>query len=754
MNKFTNKLFRKSVQLSPSQTAAINNNGANVSPILLGGGSGAYSSSGNLLSSSSTSSASAISNSTSTSFINYHRLPTIDFDQIFQSFLKEGEIVKSYYLVHCVLSRKGPSSSGNLQQQHSPKSWQPFFKKNSSPTFIVLCSSVLLLIDASAYPFTLLRRINRDELSELLIDSSDVGLFSIELNISKQAALQPHRINSIQNNMLYFSAATEKRDLLDQFEGSFVDAFKDLVSNGSLVIRRCNMLATEQQIQKKELKENVTKLLDELSLMGFSAQDLWDGDVDLKLFVSKVKEFIVLNGDDRFIVEFILPAGDGPDGVCKKVFRVPNNLSSKDIVHFLCTKIQQPNSHLYSLCTIKGREIQLDDNLSEYGLGSFFDKWQLCLVERGKVRRAGIFELEVHFPEAPEYQGKHQRIIEVDGYMPAIQLVKEIAKKMDIHKPHLYTVKMEPQQQAGSPSVILNDDEVLTKYGLGSRFRKCKLRLVAKKYPKASLDKQKIQSIIQDVVESSWKEYSERSKVVKEVRCREIIDHIIGIAVDECIRASALSMRIASLGVTGRLAMYKYLTQKEQEELNYYKMAGQKRLVDDAKDMIHNLTAVLGPSVHVDIDQDNDEKSMRVRIPPPPPPPILGFKNFKPKKPQTTNMDGSSSPSSIASSQSKSSQNLKNTGGNASLGGALDMSQILAMREKLKTAAPITKKEVDGPLSPDSILKSVKLRGVNQPPPAQQIHVTNSKETNELMLKLQKRNAVVQSQDAEELGDF
>lgn len=282
------------------------------------------------------------------------------------------------------------------------------------------------------------------------------------------------------------------------------------------------MLGTVDQSHKKEFKDFVNQTLDEMSMFGFTAQDLWEGNADLKFWVDKIKHKIVLNNDERFVVEFVLPEIlNENNSVYKRIYRVPNDISIKDITNFLCIKTQTiQDSSIYTLSTIKGKELDGDDCLADYGLGSFFDNWQLVLVERGKTRRAGIFNLEVHFPDNPEYRGRYHRVLELDGYMTASKLVKYIGEQMDIAKSHLYCIRLDlilnsnpnsspllsssPSSSSSSSSsnhhiisssnttptsIILEDDDYLTTHGLGSKFLKCKLKLLPKKFPKPSKDK-------------------------------------------------------------------------------------------------------------------------------------------------------------------------------------------------------------------------------------------------------------------------
>eukprot|EP01133_Synstelium_polycarpum_P015970 gene15970-18989_t len=388
-----------------------------------------------------------------------------------------------------------------------------------------------------------------------------------------------------------------------------------------------------------------------------------------------------------------------------------------------------------------GKDIDQNDMLSDYGLGSFFDNWQLCLVERGSQRKAGLFEVEVHFPDTPEYKGRTQRIIKVDGYMPAEQVVKFVASQMDIDKPHLFSLRMDPPSPPGMtlPPYLVEDSDYLSKHGLGSRYRKCKLKLYPKKFPKASSDRQQ---------KSSFKLFQERKQHKKVMACKEIVDFMIDTAVHECIRASTLGVRMASLSVIGRAAMYKFLVQKEQEEFNHFKIIGQKRLADEAKDQMHSLMLLSGPSTYINLDREQEEEenksTLQMRVPPPPPPPMLGFKNFKPKRLET-----SVSPSILSTTG-----NSKVSGGNATLANALDMNQILNMRGKLRNTILVDKKDTTKfEETNELVLRPVKLRTNAQH--NIQVNMTNAKDTNELMQKFQKRNATVQSQssDAEELGD-
>ncbi|EFA76782.1 hypothetical protein PPL_09533 [Heterostelium album PN500] len=738
MNKF-NKLFRKSVQLTPQQqqqlqgSPPLTSSSSSLSTLQNHGGGGGHLtssvSSPNLLSSlansggSSSGSSASISSSASTSFSSYQKLPLIDFDQLFLQFLTESDILRCCFLVHSISTGKKIS-----------KSWQPFSKKNSNAAFLLVCSRFLLVIDASTQPLTLQRRLPISDLKEMLIDSSDVGLFSIQLNKEQFDKQHNHPLPST----LYFSTGSEKREYQDQIVAALEEVTKEYFLHehkGGFVVRRCNMLSGEQTEQKKELKDAVLLVLDELSLMGFTGQDLWDGDVDLKLWVDKIRHLIKPNNDERFVVEFVLPdSAYDTSGVCKKVFRVPNNISIKEI--------QIQNSNDYTLCTIKGREVDPEDTLLDYGLGSLFDNWQLCLTERGKVRKAGLFELEVHYPEIPEFAGRFHRITVVDGYQPAEVVVKNLGKEMEIGKPHLFSIKLETPSGVQYPQ----DHEFLTKYGLGSKFRKCKLKLIPKKFPKASSNRQQnyniTKSIMDDIIENAYHEMAERSELKKKMVCKEIMDWMIDIAVEECVRASTLTVRMASLSSISRAAMYKFLVVKEQEDINHYKIAGQKRAADDAKDLIHGLMHLSGPSAFINLENQQEAPSLQVRVPPPPPPPILGFQNFKKR------LDTVTPPI-----QEK--QSTRVGGGNSNMANVLDMNQILNMRGKLKATQQPTKKDEKEDAkfdeSQELVLKSVKLR----PTANGQIPVTNSKETTELMQKLQKRNAAVQSflVEAEDLGD-
>eukprot|EP01132_Coremiostelium_polycephalum_P009181 gene9181-11255_t len=747
MNKF-NKIFRKSVQLPSPQ----NNSGTTSS-------------------SSSSSSYQPITPSNSS--------PTL-----ISPSGAEGDEVKVYFLVHSILSKKGPSS-GNLLHghHHNQKSWQPFFKKNSFPSFLIICKKTLIILDASTHPFVLHRRISLMEIKEVLFDTSEIGLFSIELSSN-----QPQRIDPSLQSILYFSVGVEKRDLQDQIMSSMEDILKEYFINehktGAVTIKKCNMLGDVDQQHKNSIKNHINELLDEMSLMGISAQDLWEGNIDLKYWVDKIKDFIVLNNDERYVVEFVLPdSAYDTSGMCKKIFRVPNNVTIREITHFLCSRIQIQDSSKYTLATIKGTEVNENDILADYGLGSFFDNWQLFLVEKGKVTRGGTFDLEVHFPDSSEFQGRHHRILSLDAYMPSSKIVKYIGSQMDIPKSHLYAIKLEiplssmtsstsvtggstattsstatsttpapatvsttttaPQTQPGY--IVLEDDEYLSTHGLGSKFRKCKLKLVPKKFPKASFDKQKnlnvVKSILDDMVQDSWKEYYERKNLLKYMKCKEIVDFVVETAVLECIRASTLSVRLASLGIVGRTAMYKLLAQKEQEEINYYKMAGQKKVSDDAKDLIYNLTPLMGPSSNVNIDVesvDPNAPKMRSAPPAPPPPPPPGFKGTKLKSTST----------STTTAPKMDVQKLINTGVSTNI---VDMNQILGMRGKLRS----TKREEIDPNTEDKnekkALANFTLRNVKSL--KQEPSVVVATETNELMLKLQKRHALANGNEAEELGD-
>ncbi|KAF2071733.1 hypothetical protein CYY_006957 [Polysphondylium violaceum] len=829
MNKF-NKIFRKSVQISPSDLNNLQQqqqqqqqpygSGLNNSTGNLGSTSGASASkpphpvtlsssnsSPNLIhnnsnnnnnnsprgggsyinhsASSSSSIAGSVSNSQSNLYGQHQSLPLIDFDVIFGSFVKDGDTVKNYFLVHSVLSRKGPTStsSGNLlspnQQQQQPhmKSMLPFYKKNSFACFLVICKRSLLVIDATTYPFSVSKRIPYGDIKEILFDTSEVGFFSIELNSPSSSQQQKNdrsnsngsnRSNSngsqqqLQkidtNNIYYFTTGCEKKEILDQVSLTLDEAMRD---NNNLVVKKSDIFGSVDQSYKKDLKQKVNELLDDISLYGFTDQDLWEGNADLKYWVSKIKDNVILNNDERFVIDFILPQlALETIGSLKKNFRVPNNISIREITHFLCSKLQIPDHTLYTLATIKGGELNQDDILADYGVGSFFDNWQLCLVEIGKSRKAGLFNVEVHFPETHEFQGRYHRILELDGYLCASKLMLYIGQQMDIKKAHLYAIKLEILSNSSgmlsvTSSKILEDTDYLTTHGLGSKFLKCRLKLMPKKFPKASKDKQKNMSItlsiIDDIVDNAWGIYNERKAVKSQVLCEAIVNSIIDNVYLECKRASTLTQRIASLSAVGRAAMYKLLTQKEQEDINFFKVDGQKKTANEAKDLINSLTPLTGPSM--DLTLEEEKTGLQVRVPPPPPPPILGFKNFKPKK-ETT--------SSSSSSHSSSGGGMVRA--SMAPGASIDMNQILGMRGKLRAT---TKKE-DGDQSTaaatggekDKKIIHFTLRNTKDIKPASSLNSSASnaaaaKETNELMLKLQKRHAAVNAimTDAEDLGD-
>ncbi|KYQ90269.1 hypothetical protein DLAC_08872 [Tieghemostelium lacteum] len=482
-----------------------------------------------------------------------------------------------------------------------------------------------------------------------------------------------------------------------------------------------------------------------MSILGFTAQDLWEGNTDLKFWVDKIRDKIILNPDDRFVVEFILPdLGNNNDR--KKIFRVPNNISITDITHFLASRLGIPDYSIYTLSTIKGTELAEKDLLSDYGLGSFFDNWQLCLIEKGKTRKAGLFNLEVHFPDGNEFVGRHHRILELDGYMSCKKIVKFVSDQMDVPKGHLYTLRIDIPatnnteiNKSNSSNVILEDNDYLASFGLGTRFNKCKLKLVLKKFPKASKDsmvnQQVIKSILQDIVDLSWYEYQERKQYKSALICKEIINEIIESVCQESLRASTLAVRIASLSSASRVAIYKFLAQKEQDEINYYKMPGQKKIANEAKDMVANLTPILGPSMETNLDEEDN--TMKIRVPPPPPPPILGFKNFKPKKEVTVTTTVGQTKTVTVQYGNPSIQNV-------------DMNAVLSMRGKLRAT---TKKEDEASAQqpqPDKSKINFTLRQTKVA--AKPIQSTQSTaETNELMMKLQKRNANINLTEAEEL---
>ncbi|GAM20387.1 hypothetical protein SAMD00019534_035620 [Acytostelium subglobosum LB1] len=680
-----------------------------------------------------------IASSASTSFTSYNKLPAIDFEQMFSAILKEStDTLKYCHLVQFI----------NTGGKKIGKSWQPFNKKHSNPAYLVLGAKSVMIVDATTVPPTLQRRLPYCDLKEMLVDSSDVGLFSLQL--TKEQMDNNHKHPQPLPSIVYFCVGAERRELIDSVVATFEEATKEyfaLEHKGLFVIRRTNMLAGEAKEQKEELKCATLKVLDEMSLMGFTAQDLWDGDADLKHWVAKVRPMIKLNSDERFVVEFVLPdSAYDTAGVCKKVFRVPNNISAREITNFLCAKIHVQDPTNFTIVTMKGREILPEDFLVDYGLGSMFDNWQLCLVERGKMKRAGMYELEVHYPDVPQYAGRFMRSILVDGYQPAEVVVRALCKDMEIIKPHLFSMSVEAP--GATSSFIVPDNEQLSKHGLGAKFRKCKIKLVPKKFPKASSNRQQnidvTLSIFNDVIEAAHQQALERKELRKQVLCQQLVDMMVDIAYEECVRASTLTMRMASLSAISKTAMYKFLALKEQEDLKFFSMLGHKHVVDDAKDLIYNLTNLNGPSAFIDVDQE-EQPSLQMRVPPPPPPPILGFDNFK-KRLETSATPTSATKEAISQQQ----RATRVGGGNLNVANAVDMNQILGMRGKLRATVQL-KKEDDGKFDETQELV---LRPVTQR--EKPIQVTNSKETNELMQRLQKRNAIVQSAlaDAEDLGDF
>ncbi|KAN0009667.1 hypothetical protein ACTFIU_006964 [Dictyostelium citrinum] len=746
-------------------------------------------------------------------YSQYSPLSCIDFDQIFSQYINDSnDQIKSYFLVHSILSKKvldsttnrdersgsgsGNNNNNNNSEDTSAKSsWQPFYKKNSNISFLILCSKSIIILDANTTPFTITKRIPICDIKEIIFETSDLGVFSIELiqpnsQLNNNNNNDNNNINSNNNNniattsnipqtvnspnILFFTVGCEKKEIHEQLNQSFDEVLKDYYKNKDIfVLKKCNMLGTVDQSHKKEFKDFVNQTLDEMSMFGFTAQDLWEGNADLKFWVDKIKHRIVLNNDERFVVEFVLPENlnennnnsnnnnlnnnNNINSVCKRIYRVPNDISIKDITNFLCIKTQTiQDSSIYTLATIKGKELDGDDILADYGLGSFFDSWQLVLVERGKTRRAGIFNLEVHFPDNPEYRGRYHRVLELDGYMTASKLVKYIGEQMDIAKSHLYCIRLDvvlssnpnssptlPSSHTNSntpTSIILDDDDYLTTHGLGSKFLKCKLKLLPKKFPKPSKDKKinyEITSlIVNDIVENAWKVYNQRKEEKASILCNEILESIIDIAVTECKRASTLSLRMASMSSIGRAHLYKLLAQKEQEELNFYKIEGQKTVANEAKDLLNSLTPINIPNGSgIQLDDEN-KSSLLHRVAPPPPPPLLGFKDFKPKKKST--IDDSSSSSSSSASHIKSTP----------MGSMLDMSQILSQRSKLRVMKKDDSTTTTTPPSINDNKVNFTLRNTKSFVKPNQ--VTN--ETNELMLKLQKRNAAV-AVDAEDLGD-
>ncbi|EGC31642.1 hypothetical protein DICPUDRAFT_156482 [Dictyostelium purpureum] len=707
-------------------------------------------------------------------YSQYNPLPCIDFEQIFLPYIRDGDRIKNYFLVHSILSKKGiPTTAQGViehQQQHqnqdgtiitttiirnrsqseqdsqSKSSWQPFYKKNSNVSFLVICSKNIVILDATSHPFTITKKISIGDIKEIVFETSDLGLFTIELNPN------PHTDHS-NPNLLFFTVGCEKKDIFEQLNQSFDEMLKDYYSDKNkdlFILKKCNMLSSVDQTYKKEFKNHVNQLLDEISMYGFTAQDLWEGNADLKFWVDKIKDKIEWNSDERFLVEFILPQ----EMNCKRVYRVPNDIPIKEIINFLCIKAQIiQDSSIFTLATIKGKELDEIDVLGDYGLGSFFDNWQLVLVEKGKTRSAGLFNLEVHFPDSPEYRGRYHRVLELDGYMCASKLVNYIGEQMEINKSHLYSIKLEiivnnsnngnnSASLPSSNSIVLEDEDYLTTHGLGSKFLKCKLKLIPKKLPKASKDKLKnlevTKLIIDDIVENAWKEFNQRKQEKASIICNEIINSIIDTTVIECQRASTLSLRMASLSIVGRAAMYKILAQKEQEELNYYKLEGQKAIINQAKDLVNSLSPVAGPSSDVQLDDKTGSNSLH-RVAPPPPPPILGFKNFKPKKKAIEETSSTSTPAHLKMN-------------NPMMGlGSVDMNQILGMRNKLRSLKK--PEEEDSKLNQEDrnkmvnfTLRNTKNIQKNQSNPV----VTN--ETNELMQKLQKRHQAA-ALDAEDLGD-
>ncbi|KYQ90270.1 hypothetical protein DLAC_11748 [Tieghemostelium lacteum] len=294
MNKTFNKLFRKSVSLNANDQQQLNNqvSQANYSPPPThnsGGGLQHSTSSPNATlsqqqqghiggsnsnSSGSLSSSSSIALSSSKSFNgvpsqlsssssspnssqlhlnkeiqhNYQTLPLIDYEYILNSYIKEGDSLKSYFLIHSILSKKGPSSSGNLKEhQHTSKSWQPFFKKNSYPCFLAICQRNLLILDATNQPFSLTRRIPLIDLKEIIFDSTDLGIFSIETHINQQQRID------FNNNLLFFSIGCEKKEISDLILNSLEEALREssIFNKGNSIIKKIKMVGERDQNTKK-----------------------------------------------------------------------------------------------------------------------------------------------------------------------------------------------------------------------------------------------------------------------------------------------------------------------------------------------------------------------------------------------------------------------------------------------------------------------------------------------------------------------
>jgi hypothetical protein len=98
----------------------------------------------------------------------------------------------------------------------------------------------------------------------------------------------------------------------------------------------------------------------------------------------------------------------------------------------------------------------------------------------GNVSLNTVFEVDVIFPQKYPNAlfGTDKALVTVDSFHTVAQIIQQVCTRHGIPNVHLVSLTLRDQ--------LLEEDGCLTQYGLGSNFQTCTLKIVPKKFPQSS----------------------------------------------------------------------------------------------------------------------------------------------------------------------------------------------------------------------------------------------------------------------------
>eukprot|EP01111_Echinosteliopsis_oligospora_P012078 TRINITY_DN4103_c1_g2_i1.p1 TRINITY_DN4103_c1_g2~~TRINITY_DN4103_c1_g2_i1.p1 ORF type:complete len:404 (-),score=101.61 TRINITY_DN4103_c1_g2_i1:640-1851(-) len=305
------------------------------------------------------------------------------FKSIVAKSSREGkDELKFYMMVHMV------NVDTNSRRRYG------FYEQGSGvslPCYLLFTSKQVHIIDASDFQVVL--SLSHASIVEVVVEVADNGLFSF----------------STQPTPIFFVTSPSqhtKHDILSLF-GREAKILQDLASSspsihnnsgsGSFTVSHRTAFSQNYIERSNENQIAVKHITETLRDVGIDDHDIWNGKVDLTTWI---KNYPHVQGEDNskdYVIEFTLPSSS------KLYYKFTETDTIKHVIQTVSVGAKMPKENI-GLAPIHGCEMNEDQTLGSYGLGIFFDMWQLKIVNKGTLHS---FLASVSLPSSsPEFQQK------------------------------------------------------------------------------------------------------------------------------------------------------------------------------------------------------------------------------------------------------------------------------------------------------------------------------------------------------------